>query len=623
MAIPQFIQSLRNGFDLLFEQTNEAITWTSEFGWGRGDGTNDILNYFYGAQPTKSGNKINGFEALAISAFFGAARMIAEDIAKLPLDLFVLDANGNEIKINRQHPIYSVISLSPDGKRTAQEFWEVLIVWTLVWGNGYAIIDRDEDGNLRSLQLIKTTRVSLKKLHGIITYQVFKNTADDMSDGQPDEFSDMEMFHLRGIGDENTGWPIVNFGRESLGITLATQTLQANMFSNGMNLGGVLETEAKMEPAHRKGMASEYSAAYGGINNINKVAILDDGMTYKSHKIKATDAELLATRKFQIMEVARWFRIPGHKLGINDSSTLNNIEQENIKYLQETLSPWMTRIVKNIERKLLFFDPTIIAKYDTKELTMSDSETRAKFWKDLIETGQANPNAGAKAFGLPVHAAGEKYYISQNLQSVEEIEADLELKRLEVEAAQKALDAPDENTDHDDDNTDHDEDNTGHNDDDNNGDDDKKEKVENRFDLNQDILGSFQKLIMSNMQFSVSTEIKYYENLKKTEEKLGDDYVLDEDKEKKFLNRISEQYTSSIEPFLTHLQMAMPDKYVEKWVSYRADKWQDEKAMLMASDLIKHYLQITDLPQGVYTLESPDGSQAPFQIDEKGVVSAL
>lgn len=617
MAVPGFIDTIRNGFDLLFEQTHEAITWTSETGWGGGGGSFDILNYSYRREATKSGNVINGFEALAISAFFGAARMIAEDIAKLPLNIYTLDAQENKVKINRSHPLYSVISLSPDGKRTAQEFWEVIIVWTLVWGNGYALIDMDEDGNLRSLQLIKPTRVSLKKRHGEITYQVFKNVADDMSDGAPDEFSDMEMFHLRGIGDEDTGWPIVNFGRESFGITLATQTLQSNMFANGMNLGGTLETDTKMEPEHRAGMAKEWSATYSGIQNINKTAILDDGVKYKPYGVKATDAELLETRKFQIMEVARWFRIPGHKLGINDSATLNNIEQENLKYLNETLSPWMNRIINNIYRKFLFFDPNILVEYDTKELTMTDSEARAKFWSDLIDSGVATPNMAARDFGLPVHPEGDKYYMSENVQSVEEIKADLDLKQIELEERQKQLDAPDEEIDEDgtgpDDNPDDKKDNN----------DDKKDKVQNSFDLNQDILGSFQQLIVNQLQFSVNAEIKYYENLSNVEQKLGKEYVFDAAKEKKFLNKINEQYISSIEPYLTHLQIAMPEQFVDKWVNYRAENWQKEKAMLVSNDLIKHYLNIADLPQSVFTLEAPDGTNTPVQIDERGVISVL
>jgi len=632
MLVPQFIESIRNGFELLFEQTNDlGITWTSDVGWGNGGGAFDILNYSQRALPTKSGNVMNGFEALAISAFFGAARMIAEDIAKLPINIFTLDAQGNKVEINRAHPLYSVISLSPDGKRTAQEFWEVLIVWTLVWGNGYALIDMDENGELRSLQLIKPTRVSLKKRHGEITYRVFKNVVDDFSSGEPDEFSDMQMFHLRGIGDEDTGWPIVNFGRESLGITLATQTLQSNMFSNGMNLGGTLETDAKLEPSHREGMGKEWSATYGGVNNINKTAILDDGLKYKPYAIKATDAELLETRRFQISEVARWFRIQPHKLGLMDKASLDNIEQENLKYLNETLSPWMKRIINNIERKLLFFDPNIIVEYDTKELTMTDSETRAKFWSDLIDSAVATPNMGSKDLGLPTHPEGDKYYMSQNTKSIEEIEADLELKRIELEERQKSLDEPDEpddeNTGHDDDDPNKDDDNTGHKDENtghNTGHEKhKKENTANKFDLTQDILGSFQQLMIQPIQYSVNAEIKYYDNLKNAEQKFGKEYIFDKDKEVKFLNKISEQYVSAIEPYLTHLQMALPENYVEKWVSYRAENWQDEKAMLMANDLIKHYLQITDFPQGVFTLESPDGSHTAVQINERGIISAL
>jgi len=634
MLVPQFIESIRNGFELLFEQTNDlGITWTSEIGWGNGGGAFDILNYSQRALPTKSGNVMNGFEALAISAFFGAARMIAEDIAKLPINIFTLDAQGNKVEINRGHAIYSVISLSPDGKRTAQEFWEVLIVWCLVWGNGYALIDMDENGELRSLQLIKPTRVSLRKHRGEITYRVFKNVVDDFSSGQPDEFSDMEMFHLRGIGDEDTGWPIVNFGRESLGITLATQTLQANMFSNGMNLGGTLETDAKLEPDHREGMGKEWSATYGGVNNINKTAILDDGLKYKPYAIKATDAELLETRKFQISEVARWFRIQPHKLGLMDKASLDNIEQENLKYLNETLSPWMNRIINNIERKLLFFDPNIIVEYDTKELTMTDSETRAKFWSDLIDSGVATPNMASKDLGLPTHPEGDKYYMSQNTKALEEIGVDVDLKRIELEERQKGLDEPDEpdeNTDHDDDDPDKDDENTGHKDENtghNTGHEKhKKENTANKLDITQDVLGSgLQYLLKSALQIVINRESKHYKERDAMKIKHGDkfDESKNKEQEKRFNQKIVDNYIETIEPYLTKLDMAMPKDYFSKWIEYRAVNWEDEKAMLMANDLIKHYMQISNHPSGLYTLKGHDGRLTNVEIDEKGVLREL
>ena len=133
-----FWDKVNAGLNLIFEQTSEVVTWTGSEGWQGGDGSGyDQLNYIFNRQITKSGNTINGKAALAISAFYGAIRMISEDIAKLELQIFTTDEADNKIKVNRKHPLFRVISMSPDGTHTAQQFWETLFAWALVWGNGY------------------------------------------------------------------------------------------------------------------------------------------------------------------------------------------------------------------------------------------------------------------------------------------------------------------------------------------------------------------------------------------------------------------------------------------------------------------------------------------------------
>ncbi len=238
MAMMSIMDKVNAGLNLIFEQTSEVVTWTNNIGWSESDGAYNQLNYLWNPQPTKSGNAINGRVALAISAFYDAVRMIAEDIAKLELEIFTRDSSGNKIKVNTGHPLYRVISMSPDGTHTAQQFWETLLAHCLVWGNGYAIIDRDPaNGLIRSLELVHPNRVTIRKQNGIVTYIVTIDSQDDPPNlpNSTMEFSEAQMFRLRGVGDEDSAWPIANFARESLGITLATQSLQSNMFSNGMN----------------------------------------------------------------------------------------------------------------------------------------------------------------------------------------------------------------------------------------------------------------------------------------------------------------------------------------------------------------------------------------------------
>ena len=114
-----------------------------------------------------------------------------------------------------------------------------------------------------------------------------------------------------------------------------------------------MTTAEELDPIHRKNMAKEWTETHGGAPNRNKVAVLDKAIEYKQFETKAIDSEVLESRKFQILEIARFYRVPPHKLGITDAATLNNIEQENIKYVNETLSPWIKRIQGLIKFRLL------------------------------------------------------------------------------------------------------------------------------------------------------------------------------------------------------------------------------------------------------------------------------
>ena len=105
MAMMSILDKVNAGLNLIFEQTSEVVTWTNNIGWSESDGAYNQLNYLWNPQATKSGNAINGRVALAISAFYDAVRMIAEDIAKLELENYTRDASGNKVKINKGHPL--------------------------------------------------------------------------------------------------------------------------------------------------------------------------------------------------------------------------------------------------------------------------------------------------------------------------------------------------------------------------------------------------------------------------------------------------------------------------------------------------------------------------------------
>lgn len=679
----ELFDKIKSTLSTLFEMTDNVITSTSEFGWIGDVSGFDQLNYFHTPQITKSGNQINGKQALAISAFFDGVRMIAEDIAKLKLDIFTTDPQGNKIKVNKKHNLFRIISMSPDGVHTSQQFWETMFVHALVWGNGYAIIDKSgSNGFIRSLQLIHPNRVSIEKENGIVTYLIASDSTNDKKGvQQPQRFRSDQIFRLRGIGDLDSPWPIANFARESLGITLATQTLQSNMFSNGLNLGGTLQTEQVLGKEHREGMADEWQAKYGGVNNFGKTAVIDAGLKYTPNtSLKAGDSELLATRKFQVEEIARWLRIPLHKLGILESNaTFNNIEQENLKYITETLGAWMMRNKNEIEMKLLRFNTKFFVEYDIKPLTMADGQSRSNFWKTAIETGAATPNDAAADLGFATYPEGNLHYISNNVQST--LAVDPSDDGVESEAAQTALDfatlkakfdsygvgvrsgaitpqtvdedsfrkeadlpvmgqevkdaweldggvrrpitlksqddfestseanikaAGNTDTETETETTETEE-------------SEQRETIVEQLDPHSDLFGRYQKLMIRPLQECVvNREVKYNQNIDRDKQKFGDKWKFDKARDNKFYSEQHDFLKETLNPFLQDLQIPMPKDFVLKWVGYKQQDWQTEKAFLIANDLIKHYLQAQNLPEGLYAF-----GDNFLKIDKCGVVDEI
>ena len=530
-----------------FQQNSQVVTWTGEEGWDSASGGDyERINFVFNRLLTQSGIRVNGRHAMTISAFWACVKMISEDIAKLPVNMCEMDYLGNQ-QIRNNHWLYYLISTSPDGQIRAQKFWETMIQWALVWGNGYALLpERNQmNGQLDTLELVHPNRVNIKVRNGIRTYQIYPNEQDKYDDNNGRDFPNYRMFHLDGLGDKWSGFPIATFARECLGISLSLQTLQASLFANGMSLGGVLETEQTLNFETRQGMAEEWQAKYGGASNRGKTAILDNGLSYKPITSKAVDNEVLESRKFQILEVARFFRVPPHKLGITDAATMNNMEQENKSYFNDTLDPWINRIEKEGEFKLLPRRSRFYICFDTKSLTMPDTDSKTKFWSELIKNGAATPNQFAQAFGLPTYEGGDTYYIaSNNLTPVATQSQDKQLEASE----QMGLNEP--------------------------GDRDPFEQMESF--LTKVVAGSLDRVI--------EREVKFHERYS--------DKAKFEEKEQDFYQIQLQYYNDVLSVFYSELNFHPSASYFEQWNKWNGENWKEKKSAKMAEDFVdKFYLK--------------------------------
>lgn len=601
--INSFIGNLNNEA-LEISQNSEVVNWLGNQGWNSsfgGDYRKD--NFLFTRQATQSGVTMNGRIANTLSAYWACVQMIASDIAKLPLNIYEDDSRGNKL-LRNNHPLYQYISISPDGQVTAQEFWETYILMCLTWGNGYAIIgDRNRsNGQITGLQGFHPNQVCIKFDKGVRYYQIFPTEQDKKFNRNGEDLSQESMMHLHGPGDGFSGWPVANFAKEALGISLSLQSLQSSLFANGMNLGGVLTTQEEMQKEHRAAMAAEWTAKYGGAANSNKTAVLDKGLTYQQYDTKAVDSEVLESRKFQVAEVARYFRVPLHKLGISDASTFNNVEQENLKYVTETLMPWITRIQNLIQFRLFPKSSRFYAKFDTKDLILADAESKAKFWKEAISSGIATPNQGAQDLDLPTYSAGNQHYIpANNLKPVSAADVDLAKSKEELKQLKES-----------------------------NGDDKEEEKElvsekpeiprDNPPKQEEEKLISFdassikniftmRTLIEDRLRNFVSREVKFNKMKEDQRSKFGDDFDEDKFKEQKELGFYSEHKNVLRESLATYfeiLNMPEPSGFVDKWADWKAcENWSDKKAFMIANDFILHYTGVQDYQDCIFDYEDP------------------
>ena len=161
-----------------------------------------------------------------------------------------------------------------------------------------------------------------------------------------------EVLHIPGLGfDGLIGYSPIAMAKNAVGMTLACEEYGASFFSNGANPGGVLEHPGVLKDPGK--VRESWNAVYQGTNNAHKVAVLEEGMKYQQIGIPPEEAQFLETRKFQIDEIARLYRIPPHMVGDLEKSSFSNIEQQSLEFVKYTLDPWVIRIEQSLQKDLL------------------------------------------------------------------------------------------------------------------------------------------------------------------------------------------------------------------------------------------------------------------------------
>ena len=303
---------------------------------------------------TTSGKPVNERTAMQTTAVYACVRILAEAVASLPLHVYEYQDDGGK-KLVHDHPLYYLLHDEPNPEMTSFVFRETLLSHLLIWGNAYAQIIRDGAGRVLGLYPLLPDKMEVQRDDKGNIYYVYSRNSDENPTFK--EYGNIKLkaedvLHIPGLGfDGLIGYSPIAMAKNAVGMTLACEEYGASFFANGANPGGVLEHPGVLKDPSK--VRESWNSVYRGVSNAHKIAVLEEGMKYQQIGIPPEEAQFLETRKFQINEIARLYRIPPHMVGDLDKSSFSNIEQQSLEFVKYTLDPWVIRWEQSLQRSLL------------------------------------------------------------------------------------------------------------------------------------------------------------------------------------------------------------------------------------------------------------------------------
>ena len=367
-----------------------------------------------------SGKAVTERSAMQMTAVYSCVRILAEAVAGLPLHLYKYTDNGGKEKAI-DHPLYHLLHDEPNPEMSSFVFRETLMTHLLLWGNAYAQIIRNGKGEVIALYPLMPNKMSVDRDEYGQLYYTYQRSNDEASTmtGSTVILRPSDVLHIPGLGfDGLVGYSPIAMAKNAIGMAIACEEYGAKFFANGATPGGVLEHPSTIKDPQR--VRESWQAAFGGSSNSNKVAVLEEGMKYTPISISPEQAQFLETRKFQINEIARIFRVPPHMVGDLEKSSFSNIEQQSLEFVKYTLDPWVIRWEQSIQRSLLSQEEKTqyFAKFNVEGLLRGDYQSRMNGYAIGRQNGWMSANDIRELENLdriPVEEGGDLYLINGNM----------------------------------------------------------------------------------------------------------------------------------------------------------------------------------------------------------------
>lgn len=377
------------------------------------------FSFLFGS--TTSGKTVNERTAMQTTAVYACVRILAEAIAGLPLHIYRYRLDGGKERIS-QHPLYYLLHNEPNPEMTSFVFRETLMSHLLLWGNAYAQVIRDGLGRVLGLYPLLPNKMDVhRSASGELVYTYYRDV--DESGLKPKggyiTLRRDEVLHIPGLGfDGLVGYSPIAMAKNAIGMAMATEEYGASFFANGANPGGVLEHPGVVKDPKR--VRESWNTVYQGSANAHRIAVLEEGMKFHQIGIPPEEAQFLQTRKFQINEIARIFRVPPHMVGDLEKSSFSNIEQQSLEFVKYTLDPWVVRWEQALQQSLLLPSekPRYFVKFNVDGLLRGDYQSRMSGYATARQNGWMSANDIRELEDMnriPAEEGGDLYLVNGNM----------------------------------------------------------------------------------------------------------------------------------------------------------------------------------------------------------------
>jgi HK97 family phage portal protein len=376
-------------------------------------------SFFFGR--TTSGKPVNERTAMQMTAVYSCVRILSEAVAGLPIHLYRYTEGGGKEKA-LTHPLYRLLHDEPNPEMTSFNFRETLMGHLLLYGNAYAQIIRNARGEVVGLYPLMPNKMTVDRDSAGRLYYLYTRGSDDSpvdtETGQvylPPE----QVLHIPGLGyDGIVGYSPLAMAKNAVGLAIATEEYGAKFFANGAAPGGVLEHPGTIKDPQR--VKDSWNAAYQGSGNAHRIAVLEEGMKYQPIGISPEQAQFLETRKFQINEIARIYRVPPHMVGDLEKSSFSNIEQQSLEFVKYTLDPWICRWEQSLKRRLFTEEEKqeYFVKFNVDGLLRGDYQSRMNGYAVARQNGWMSTNDIRELENLdriPAEEGGDLYLVNGSM----------------------------------------------------------------------------------------------------------------------------------------------------------------------------------------------------------------